>query len=111
MTDRTPTIADEPAPPEAPAEPVGLTEAAAVEPPTIADHAIEVAAASTAKGAKVDLAPVRALLVDLEYSAKHNAEPACPVCKCFRPLDPANPREWERHAEDCRFAAALALVS
>lgn len=53
---------------------------------------------------------VREVLEELEYSGKHSGTPACPFCASFAPLDPANPREWEQHAPDCKLGQALAEV-
>ena len=73
--------------------------------PAAADTAPDAPAAAPA-----DLSPVREFLGLVEFAGKHNGTPACLDCSSFAPMDPANPREWERHADGCRFAAALAAL-
>ena len=48
-------------------------------------------------------------LRSIEFGARGEAgHTACPDCGAKPPLDPANPRDFELHGEDCRLAAAIA---
>ena len=60
---------------------------------------------------KSDPAVALEYLRSLEFSGHENGGPVCPSCKCQPALDPANPREWETHAEDCAWALAVAALS
>jgi hypothetical protein len=51
------------------------------------------------------------VLVELEFTGRHNSDPACPFCSAKQPLDPANPRDWESHKPDCKLAAAIAATA
>lgn len=48
------------------------------------------------------------LLREQEFSRIVEQHPSCPSCGAFKPMDPANPRHWELHREDCRLQAAIA---
>lgn len=69
------------------------------------------AAESVAVPAAV-LDSVKALLAASEWSAPADAGGAkCPVCGAVRPLDPANPRAHEQHADDCALGQAIAALA
>ncbi len=75
-----------------------------------ADEAEGQVADASEEVAPVDLTPVREVLDALEFAGRENGDDCCPFCKAHRAIDPTNPRDWEKHAVDCKFAAARSLV-